>query len=70
VVACVGEVTPQRGARAQAPRAARLRALGRKVEYIADLGAAFRDGAIQCSAGRRSAKRSVEELVAVRGIGR
>ncbi len=71
VVACVGEVTPQRVLARKRPE---LRACGlsdRKVEYIADLAQHFADGAIHVQRWpERSDEAIVEELVAVRGIGR
>lgn len=71
VVACVGEVTPQKIVEKSRID---LRSCGlsdRKVEYIADLAQHFADGAIHVQRWPRMDDEAiVAELVQVRGIGR
>jgi DNA-3-methyladenine glycosylase II len=71
VVACVGEVTPEKILVKQRPV---LRACGlsdRKTEYIADLAQHFADGRIHVHRWPRMGDEEIiAELVEVRGIGR
>src|SRR5512134_2420714 len=71
VVACVGEVTPQGSLARPRPE---LRACGRsdrKTEYIADLARHFAEGTVHPHRWPEMDDEAViEELVAVRGIGR
>ena len=71
LVACVGEMTPQR---VLAKERAILRACGlsdRKTEYIADLAQHFADGRIHVQRWPQMADEEIiAELIEVRGIGR
>ena len=71
VLACVGEVTPQKVLAQKRPA---LRACGlsdRKVEYIADLAQHFADGSIHVRRWPEMDDEAIiAELVEVRGIGR
>jgi DNA-3-methyladenine glycosylase II len=71
VLACVGEVTPEKVLKQERPA---LRACGlseRKVEYIADLAQHFADGSIHVHRWPQMDDEAIiAELVEVRGIGR
>jgi DNA-3-methyladenine glycosylase II len=71
VLACVGEVTPEKVLLQKRPA---LRACGlsdRKVEYIADLAQHFADGSIHVHRWPEMGDEAIiAELVGVRGIGR
>jgi DNA-3-methyladenine glycosylase II len=71
VLACVGEVTPEKVLKQERPA---LRACGlsdRKVEYIADLARHFADGSIHVHRWPQMDDEAIiAELVEVRGIGR
>jgi DNA-3-methyladenine glycosylase II len=71
VVACVGEVTPEKVLLKERPLLRACGLSGRKTEYIADLAQHFANGSIHVDRWpRMSDEDIIAELVEVRGIGR